>query len=141
MTPIHIGLVADPYAPTELARRLDDLGMPEPDGQGWDIEVLSEPFTVGSEETGSALARLKEQARQHHWDLVVGLTELPLHDGDGRYLLIETDPAQRTAVLSMPALGGVRMQARARRALRELVSGMADPRHSGRASGRAPGHP
>jgi len=127
MTPIHIGLVADPYAPTELARRLDDLGMSEPDGQGWDIEVLSEPFTVGSEETSSALARLNEQARQHHWDLVVGLTELPLHDGDGRYLLIETDPAQRTAVLSMPALGGVRMQARARRALRELVSGMADP--------------
>ena len=127
MTALRVGLVADPEAPTEMARRLADLDPREADGQRWDIEVLSEPFTVGSEETDDALSRLQEQARQHRWDLVVGLTELPLHDGDGRYLLVETDPGQRTAVLSMPALGGVRMQARARHALRELVTGMADP--------------
>jgi hypothetical protein len=131
MEPIRVGLVADPDAPTELARRLGDLHPPESGGHGWDIEVLSEPFTIGSEETGSALARLQEQARHHGWDLVVGLTELPLHDGDGRYLLVETDPRQRAAVLSMPALGGVRMQARAWLALRELVSGMADPESRG----------
>jgi hypothetical protein len=41
MTPIHIGLVADPDALTELARRLDNFGMPKPDGQGRDIGVLS----------------------------------------------------------------------------------------------------
>src|SRR4051812_16561630 len=124
MEPIHVGLVADPASPTEIARRLGPLDLPERDGRGWVIEVLSEPFTIGSEETGSALARLEDQARQHRWDMVVGLTELPLHDGDGRYLLVETDRRQRTAVLSMPALGGVRMHARARHALRTLVSGM-----------------
>ncbi len=127
MEPIHIGLVADPASPTEIARRLGPLDLPERGGRGWDVEVLSEAFTVGSEETGSALARLGDQARQHGWDLVVGLTELPLHDGDGRYLLVETDAPQRTAVLSLPALGGLRMQARTRHALRALVAGMADP--------------
>jgi hypothetical protein len=128
MKPIHVGLVADPAKPTAIARRMRDLdpsGGEEPDA--WDVEVVSEPFTTGSEEVHAAVARLQEQARDHDWDVVVGLTELPLRDGDGRYLLVETDPQQRTAVLSLPALGGLRMHARARRALRALVSGMADP--------------
>jgi hypothetical protein len=68
-----------------------------------------------------------DHARQHGWDLVVGLTELPLRDDDGHYLLVEADPQRRAAVLSMPAFGGIRMQARTRRAVRALVSGLADP--------------
>jgi hypothetical protein len=127
MEPIRVGLVADPASPTEIARRVGPLDLPERGDRGWDIEVLSDAFTIGSEETGNALARLEYQARQHGWDLVVGLTELPLHDGDGRYLLVETDPRQRTAVLSLPALGGLRKHARTRHALRALVTGMADP--------------
>jgi hypothetical protein len=95
-------------------------------GHHWDLEVLSEPFTLACEDTETALSRLNDHAQEHQWDLVVGLTELPLRDGDGRYLLIETDPEQRTAVLSLPALGGVRMHRRSKLALRELISGMAD---------------
>ena len=51
------------------------------------------------------MARLQDHARRCHWDLVVGLTELPLHDREGRHLLVQADPEQRTAVLSLPALG------------------------------------
>ena len=128
MKPIHVGLVADPAAPTEIARRMSDLDPPGgEDRDAWDIEVVSEPFTTGSEDVDTAVARLRDQARQHDWDLVVGLTELPLRDDDGRYLLVETDPQRRTAVLSLPALGGLRMHARTRHAVRALVSGMADP--------------
>jgi len=146
MTRIRIGLVADPAKPTDIARKIGhfDRGHGE-DSPAWDIEVVSEPFTVGSEDVDTALSRLTGHADEHHWDLVVGLTELPLHDGDrdGRYLLIETDAEQRAAVLSLPALGGLRMHARSRLAVRELLSGMADrssrrgrrvplPRRSGR---------
>jgi hypothetical protein len=128
MKPIHVGLVADPASPTVLAHRMTDIGPPGEDHGGWDIEVVSEPFTVGSEDIDTALARLQDQARRHEWNLVVGLTELPLRDDDdGRYLLAASDPQQRTAVLSLPALGGLRMNARARRAVRLLVSGMAEP--------------
>ncbi|WP_262107599.1 hypothetical protein [Arthrobacter sp. Marseille-P9274] len=88
---------------------------------------MSEPFTTGSEDVDTAMARLRDQARQHEWDLVIGLTELPIHDDDGRYLLAEIDPQRRTAVLSLPALGGLRMHARSRQAVRALVSGMAEP--------------
>ncbi len=72
------------------------------------------------------MTRLTDQARQHEWDLVVGLTELPLRDDDGRYLLVEADQQRRTAVLSLPALGGFRVHARTRHAVRALVSGMSD---------------
>ncbi|MEX5257990.1 hypothetical protein [Kocuria arenosa] len=128
MKPTHIGLVADPAAPAEIAARMTDLGPPSDENQdAWDIEVVSEPFTLGSEDVDTALARLRDQAGQHGWHLVVGLTELPLRDDDGRYLLAVTDPQRRTAMLSLPALGGFRLHARARPAVRDLVSAMGGP--------------
>jgi hypothetical protein len=125
MQPIRVGLVADPAAPTEIARGLTDLS-PSDCADAWDVTVVSEPFTTGSEDVETAVGRLQDRARQRNWDLVVGLTELPLHDHEGRHLLVDTDPEQRAAVLSLPALGGFRMDARARRAVHALVSGMAD---------------
>jgi hypothetical protein len=126
MESVRVGLVADPAAPTAIARRMTSLS-PFDGSDGWDITVVSEPFTTGSEDVETAVGRLQDLARQRDWDLVVGLTELPLHDDEGRHLLVETDPQQRTAVLSLPALGGFRMHARARRAVHSLVKGMADP--------------
>jgi hypothetical protein len=128
MQPVHVGVVADPAKPTEIARRFGDLDPSDGgDRQAWDIEVVSEPFTVACEDVDTALSRLGDRADKCQWDLVVGLTELPLRDGDGRYLLIETDPQQRTAVLSLPALAGLRIHKRSSHALRDLISGMADP--------------
>jgi hypothetical protein len=128
MKPLQVGLVADPASPTKIAHRVSDLDPPGSEDQGaWDIQVVSEPFTIGCEDVDTAVARLGDQASRHEWDLVVGLTELPLRDDDGRYLLVEADPQRRTAVLSLPALGGMRMHARTRHAVRTLVSGMADP--------------
>jgi hypothetical protein len=144
MKPLQVGLVADPAKPTEVARRIRGIDAPAgEDRRPWAIEVISEPFTVACEDVDTALSRLTDHADEHQWDLVVGLTELPLRDGNGRYLLIETDAQQRAAVLSLPALGGLRMHTRSRLAVRELVSGMTDetsesdrrvslPRRSGR---------
>jgi hypothetical protein len=127
MKPIQIGLVADPASPTEIAGRRGDLDPPDGESRdAWDVQVLSEPFTTGSEDVGTAVGRLQDQARQNEWDIVIGLTELPLRDRDGRYLLVETDSQRRTAVLSLPALGGIRVHARTRHAVRALVDEMAD---------------
>jgi len=127
MRQIRVGLVADPAAPTEIAEGMTDLQPPHGSDDSWDITVLSEPFTTGSEDVDTAVDRLQDHARQRDWDVVIGLTELPLHDQKGRHLLVETDPAQRTSVLSLPALGGLRMHRRARRAVRSLVDAMTDP--------------
>ncbi len=137
MKPIQVGLVADPASPTVIARRMSDLDPPDgEDRDAWDVQVVSQPFTLGCEDVDTAVSRLGDQARQHEWDLVVGLTELPIRDDDGRYLLVEADRQRRTAVLSLPALGGFRVHARTRHAVRKLVSGMADA-ESG--AGGAPG--
>lgn len=130
MEPIRVGLVADPAAPTDIAQGLTDLS-PFEGNDAWDITVVSEPFTTGSEDIETAVGRLQDQARERDWHLVIGLTELPLNDHEGRHLLVEADPDQRTAVLSLPALGGLRMHARARRAVRSQVSAMADPSSDG----------
>ncbi len=120
--------MADPASPTVIARRLGDLEPPAGEGVNpWDIEVVSEPFTIGSEDVETAVSRLSDRARHHEWDLVAGLTELPIRDVDGRYLLVEADPSRRTAVLSLPALGGLRMHASTRQAVRSLVIGMVEP--------------
>ena len=105
---------------------MTDLG-PLDGGDDWDITVVSEPFTTGSEDVATAAGRLQNEAERQNWSLTIGLTELPLHDKEGRPLLVETDPERRTAVLSLPALGGLRVHARARRAVRSLISGLADP--------------
>ncbi|TCC08404.1 hypothetical protein [Kribbella soli] len=126
MESIRVGLVADPAAPTVIARRLTDL-RPLDGRNAWNVTVLSEPFTTGSEDVDAAVGRLQDHARRQDWDLVIGLTELPLHDSEGRHLLVEADPERQAAVLSLPALGGFRMHSRARRAVRSLLTGMADP--------------
>ncbi|TCI99697.1 hypothetical protein [Aeromicrobium sp. IC_218] len=126
METLRVGLVADPAKPTQIAHGHRDLD-PSDGRRDWDVHVLSEPFTVASEDVDTAFARLTDLAREHHWDVVVGLTELPLRDDDGRYLQVETDPQQRAAVLSLPALGGVSMHSRSGRALRDVVSGLAEP--------------
>jgi len=91
MHPVRVGLVADPAKPTEVARGFADLDPPGGKHErAWDIEVVSEPFTVECEDVDTALSRLTDHADGHQWDLVVGLTELPLRYDDGRYLLIES---------------------------------------------------
>jgi hypothetical protein len=48
MEPIHVGLVADPAAPTKIARRMSKLHPPGgEDADAWDIQVVSQPFTTG----------------------------------------------------------------------------------------------
>lgn len=127
MESIRVGLVADPAAPTQMAQGMTDLSPLDGSDTPWDITVVSEPFTTGSENVDTAVGRLQDHARRRNWDLVVGLTELPLHDHAGRHLLVETDAERRAAVLSLPALGVFRMRARARRTVQSLVSGMAHP--------------
>ncbi|MFJ6113216.1 hypothetical protein ACIQC8_03775 [Agrococcus sediminis] len=140
MAPIRVGLVADPASPTIVARRMTDLVPPGSDDRdGWDIELLTTPFTLGSEAVDTALERLRTLRDRSEWDLVIGVTELPLRDDDGRYLLAAVDPRQQSAVLSLPGLGGFRIQSRARRTVRRLVSGMAEPTETDGHRVRLPG--
>ncbi|MEV5865668.1 hypothetical protein [Streptomyces tendae] len=127
-----VALLADPYAPTEIAQRVartlaarlaDESG----EGRRFDVEVVSEPFTSGTEDPPTLMRRIRDRGRAENWDIVVALTDLPLH-AHGRRLAVDLNHAYGLALLSLPSLGGLRLQTRARRAVEEAVLGLAGPR-------------
>jgi hypothetical protein len=74
-----IGLLADPAAPTRLATRLAKalpgrLADGDAGGPRATVEVLSEPFTTGTEDPPTLLRRLEDKVDERQWDIGVGLT-------------------------------------------------------------------
>jgi hypothetical protein len=130
-----VALLADPDAPTEVARRLArtlSARLADKSGQGrrFDIEVISEPFTSGTEDPPTLMRRIMDRGSTENWDIVVALTDLPLHS-HGRRLAVNLDHEHGLALLSLPSLGGLRLQTRARRAVEEAVLVLADPQTTG----------
>ncbi|WP_413755235.1 hypothetical protein [Streptomyces sp. MMBL 11-3] len=127
-----VALLADPDAPTEIARHIartlpDRLADRWGKGRRFDVEVISEPFTAGTEDPSALVRRIAERVEEEDWDVVVALTDLPLHT-HGRKLVVDVSHEHALALLSLPALGGLRLQSRARRVVEEAVLSLASPR-------------
>ncbi|MFE6170821.1 hypothetical protein [Streptomyces sp. NPDC056464] len=130
-----VALLADPYAPTEIAQRMArtlSARLADKSGQGrrFDVEVVSEPFTSGTEDPSTLMRRIMDRGSAENWDIVVALTDLPLHS-HGRKLAVNLNHEHGLALLSLPSLGGLRLQTRARRAVEEAVLGLAGPQTAG----------
>ncbi|WP_445282429.1 hypothetical protein [Streptomyces sp. DSM 118148] len=124
-----VALLADPDAPTEIAQRMAPilparLADKSGKGQRFDVEVVSEPFTAGTEDPPTLMRRIMDRGRAETWDIVVALTDLPLHS-HGRKLLVDLSHEHGLALLSLPPLGGLRLQTRALRAVEEAVLSLA----------------
>ncbi|MET7746096.1 hypothetical protein [Streptomyces sp. NPDC005385] len=113
-------------ARTLPARLADKMGQ----GRRFDVEVVSEPFTAECEDPSTLMERITERAGAEGWDIVVALTDLPLHT-QGRKLVVSLDHEHGLALLSLPALGGFRLQIKARRAVEETVIALVGPRPTG----------
>ncbi|MGW3911957.1 hypothetical protein ACWEBX_10570 [Streptomyces sp. NPDC005070] len=139
-----VALLADPDAPTEIAQcmaRTLPARLADKSGQGrrFDVEVVSEPFTAGTEDPPTLMRRIMNRGRAESWDIVVALTDLPLHS-HGLRLVVDLSHEHGLALLSLPTLGGLRLQARARRAVEETVLSLAGQRATG-AEGPPQGQP
>lgn len=126
-----VTLLADPDAPTEIARRMarilpDRLAARSGQGRPYDVEVVSEPFTAGTEDLSTLTRRIVDRASTGNWDVVVALTDLPLHS-HSRTLVVDLSHEHGLAVLSLPTLGGFRLQTRARQAVEEVVLSLSGP--------------
>ncbi|TRO57450.1 hypothetical protein E4K73_42140 [Streptomyces sp. IB201691-2A2] len=124
-----MALLADPDAPTDIAQRMArtlPARLADKSGQGrrFDVEVVSEPFTAGAEDPPTLMHRIMDRGSAENWDIVVALTDLPLH-AHGRKLIVNLSHEHGLALLSLPSLGGLRLQTRARRAVEEAVLGLA----------------
>ena len=127
-----IGILADPEAPTRLANRLakalpDELADGDADRSPATVDVVSEPFTTGSEDAATLLDRIEEHVDGRDWDVAIGLTELPLH-AKRKYLVADVNLGTRSALVSLPALGGIRLYSAALRAVSDLVAELAEQR-------------
>ncbi|CAK7280165.1 conserved hypothetical protein [Streptomyces misionensis JCM 4497] len=127
-----VALLADPDAPTEIARRMArtlPARLAERSGRGrrFDVEVVSEPFTAGTEDLSTLMHRIMDRGRAENWDVVVAITDLPLHS-HGHKLVVDLSHEHGLALLSLPPLGGLRLQTRAMRAVEETVLSLASPR-------------
>ncbi|MFI6582736.1 hypothetical protein [Embleya sp. NPDC050493] len=130
-----VALMADPDVPTEIAQRLaqtlpDRLADKSGPGHRFDVEVVSEPFTAGTEDPSTLMHRIMDRGSTENWDIVVALTDLPLHS-HGRKLVVNLSHEHGLALLSLPSLGGLRLQTMARRAVEEAVLGLAGLRAAG----------
>ncbi|WP_052413753.1 hypothetical protein [Streptomyces glaucescens] len=130
-----VALLADPDAPTEVARRMArtlPARLADTSGQGrrFDVEVVSEPFSAGTEDLSTLTRRIVDRGRAEHWDIVVALTDLPLHS-HGRKLAVDLSHEHGLALLSLPSLGGLRFERRALRAVEEAVLSLAGARATG----------
>src|SRR3954464_10618756 len=130
-----VALLADPDAPTEIAQRMAQvlprrLAARSGHGRRVDVEVISEPCSSGTEDPPTLMRRIIDRARAENLDIVVALTELPLHS-HGHKLVVDLSHEHGSALLSLPPLGGLRLQTRTRRAVEEVVLGLAGPRATG----------
>ncbi|GAA5074618.1 hypothetical protein [Streptomyces similanensis] len=130
-----VALLADPDAPTEIAQRMARVlpaRLAEKSGRDrrFDVEVVSEPFTAGTEDLPTLARRIVDRRRAGHWAIVVALTDLPLH-AHGHKLVVELSHEHGWALLSLPSLGGLRFRRRALRAVEETVLSLASQRAAG----------
>ncbi|MGW3354447.1 hypothetical protein ACWDFL_03355 [Streptomyces bungoensis] len=137
-----VALLADPDAPTEIAQHLARVlpaRLADKSGQGrrFDVEVVSEPFTAGTEDLSTLTRRIVDRLGGERWDILVALTDLPLHS-HGYKLVVDLSHEHGLALLSLPSLGGLRFRSRALRAVEEIVLSLASQQATG--AGEAPQH-
>ncbi|GGS55910.1 hypothetical protein [Actinokineospora fastidiosa] len=127
MRDIVIGLLADPDLPAALAERLS-ADLPERLGEpAATVDTAQDPFESMYPDHGRLMDKATERIRATSWDLAICITDLPIRSASGP-VLASVDPASRVAVVSLPALGGVRLLSRLRSVVLPLIRALAERR-------------
>jgi hypothetical protein len=131
---IVLGIVGDPGAAFALARELADnelhceLDQRLP-GARWCIEVMEGRLVQPPATDAEIVQAARQTLLDKGWDVVVCLTDLPLHVGQ-RPVVAHANPVRNVAIVSVPALGAVGARNRIRetivRLLVRLIAGSAE---------------
>ncbi|MFC8527227.1 hypothetical protein [Nocardia sp. NPDC057227] len=107
---VVLGVVAAPGPAFELARR--HLGDPtfaaglgtRLSGAEWEVDLVEDRLVTPPAGDGEIVAAAREMMLSRGWDVVLGVTDLPLHERR-RPVLAHASPLHGVAVISIPALG------------------------------------
>jgi hypothetical protein len=125
---IVIGLLADPGLAETLASSVAEdlppaLDRARPDGSAavrWRVETVRGPVGLDSQGLLPMLRSGDRLRRRHHWDVVVLITDLPRRTGT-QPLVSDFGADEGVGLVSLPALGAVRLAQRLRAAIVDLV--------------------
>lgn len=115
-----VGILSTPNLPTRLAYALKDL-LPAAlaaqlrDDVPWRVEVIDDPFESMFPDDSRLLDKAAARVRETEWDVALCLTDLPLRGDRGEVVLADLRPHRRIGLVSIPALGGFRLQHRLQR--------------------------
>jgi hypothetical protein len=123
-TRIAIGLIGAPGLPVELAQglaedleeRLDSL---YPDAE-WRVPLVTDGLVTPPAAATDLIDAAHDRLLREDWELAVCLTDLPLRIGR-RPVVGHASPTHRVALVSVPALGSVRLRRRALDVVLDLV--------------------
>ncbi|MGW9381030.1 hypothetical protein ACWHAO_23900 [Streptomyces albidoflavus] len=118
-----MALLAEPDAPAEIAQHMarilpDRLAERSGEGKRFEVKAVREPLTAGTEGPSTLMHRMVERKSAENWDIIVALTDLPLH-AQGRMLAVEVSHEHGVALLCLPTLGALRLRRRAQQVVEE----------------------
>jgi hypothetical protein len=122
---IVLGLVGAPGAAFTLAKELACTGLSEEleerlPGARWDIEVVEDRLVHPPSTDAAIVEAARRKLLNSHWDVVVCLTDLPLHV-HRRPVVAHANPVRNVAIVSVPAFGAVWPRQRIRETIVRLL--------------------
>ncbi|AIJ23168.1 hypothetical protein [Amycolatopsis methanolica] len=122
---LSVGLLTDDGLPRQLAGRIAEgrparLAQDLDDGTTWHVEHETRSLPLDEEGNIPMLALAEEHRAEHEWDLVVLITDLPRRAGTVP-IASDYNVAHGVAMVSLPALGALRLRDRACRLIIRLI--------------------
>ncbi|SFA94917.1 hypothetical protein SAMN05216266_102401 [Amycolatopsis marina] len=141
---VVIGLISDPDLPELVAQQLADdlpkaLADRVSDRVRWQVELTAEPFEAMAPDFDRLIDKARERVRNTNWDFAVCITDVPVRS-DNRFVLADVSGKDGVTLISLPALGGLRLRQRARDTVVPIIDFLATkiPRPDGRRSPDVP---
>ena len=122
---IVLGVVGAPGMALSLARELVDAGLGEElerrlPGARWRVEVVEGRLVQPPATDAAIVDAARRLLLKNEWDVVVCLTDLPLHV-HRRPVVAHANPVQNVAIVSVPAFGAVGARQRIRETIVRLL--------------------
>ncbi|POX37202.1 hypothetical protein C3486_29650 [Streptomyces sp. Ru73] len=126
MPRLRLGVVADPGLPSDIAAAVVNERLPPllsrrvSDEVVWEVELEQQELPLDEHGTVPLLELAGERRPEAGWDMFVYLTDLPRGPA-AQPVLADLSSRDQAALISLPAIGGVRLRHHVTRALVHIV--------------------